>query len=386
MLCADTALGQATRNRVIEGFGEEGVIPVRILSSNADLQSLARRAFSLHGGYEVTAAGESFVFRFEPAAANSVRATISSGGRELEAQTISGSDPEDALLRAGDYAVRRTSGEPGFFAGKLAFVSQRTGHRELYVATPLFTGIQQLTREQSNCILPAWAPNGTKLLYTGYHESGFPDIFEIDLATRRRAVFAAYKGTNTGATYSPDGRQVAMILSNQGNAELYVTPANRTSQPRRLTNNGAVESGPSFSPDGEWIAVTSDRLGGPQIFKIPTRGGALQLVRTQLSGYCAEPDWNPREPGKLIFTAAVRGSYQLAMHDATTGKSIFLTSGNAEAAEPVWLNDGRHVVYTRRLPGERGELYLFDTVSGKTVRLSPEGFGGAAQADFDYAP
>lgn len=369
--------------RIIEGTGEAGIIRVQVRSPQIALQNLAERAFELHGAFELVDSDPAFTFAFLPGTAE-VTVQIDSAGQTLDAETFSAPSVEAALLLAADYAVRRTLGEPGWFAGKLVFVSRRTGHRELYLASALFTEVKQLTQERSNCILPAWSPRGDKLLYTGYHNSGFPDLFEVDLRTGERKVFAAYQGTNTGGTYSPDGRLVAMILSNQGNAELYVTEVERTRQPRRLTNNTAVESGPTFSPNGRWIALTSDRLGAPLIYKIPVSGGNMQVVRTQLSRYCAEPDWNPREEGKLVFTAATAGSFQLAMHDATTNRSLFLTSGSAEAAEPVWLNDGRHVIYTRRERGEAAQLFLIDTVTGNTAQLSAKEFGGAAQADFVY--
>ncbi len=370
--------------RVIIGQGSTQILPVRITSSEARWSDLAKRAFRLHGAYTLAESGEAFTFDFSAQSGGAVGLTISSGGQVLHQETISQGSAVESLMRAADRAVERTTGFPGFFAGRLAFVGRRTGHREIYTSDLLFTNVRQLTNDRSNAILPSWSPDGRQILYTGYHQTGFPDLFLIDLASGNRTTFASYGGINTGGVFSPDGQQVALILSSTGNAELYVMRADRSGQPRRLTTNSSVESGPTFSPDGRWIAVTSDRLGGPQIFKIAASGGPLRHVATNLSGYCSEPDWNPREPGKLVFTAAVRGTYQLAIHDDSTNRSFFLTSGPHETSEPQWLNDGRHVVYTIRPSGQPTQLHLIDTMTGRSNPLSPSTLNGASQAAFVY--
>ena len=74
-------------------------------------------------------------------------------------------------------------------------------------------------------IMPRWSPDGRKILYTGYFQTGAPDIFEIDTATQQRKPFVSLKGTNTSARFSPDGSLVAMILTGEGNSEVYVSNA-----------------------------------------------------------------------------------------------------------------------------------------------------------------
>lgn len=365
-------------------IGSQGVKAITVDCPDAALQAQLQRLFQLHGAFDLSTEDPAFDFRFQPVGANQMQLEISSRGQGLFTQTVTAGSRRDAALLAADLAVQKTTGLPGFFGGRIAFVSQRTGSREIYTSSLLFDDVRQLTQENSNCILPSFSPNGRQLLYTGYHQSGFPDIFKVSLDNGRRSVFANYRGTNSGAVYSADGRQIAMILSSSGNPELYVTRADGSGTPRRLTNNASVESSPTFSPDGQWLALTSDRLGSPQIYQIPVQGGPLRRVATNLSGYCTEPDWNPRDPTKLVFTAAMSGSFQLALHDYETGKSVFLTSGSGDCTEPAWLNDGRHVLYTRRLSGSSPGLWIIDTESGRSRQLTPDSLGSASQGDFVF--
>ena len=53
----------------------------------------------------------------------------------------------------------------------------------------------------------------------------------------------------------------------------------------------------------------------------------------------------------------------------------------ADAQEPVWLADGRHLICTAKAANVR-LLYLVDSVTGKATRLDPTGqLGESSRAD-----
>jgi TolB protein len=235
-----------------------------------------------------------------------------------------------------------------------------------------------LTRDRSQCLSPNLSPDSRTLLYTSYHGTGFPDIYKIDLATGKRTVFAGFKGTNTGATFSPDGRSVAMILSGSGNSEVYISNAEGR-QLRRLTRSSSLEADPTWSPDGRRLAFTSDQMGGPQIFTIDAQGRSVSRVRTDISRNCSEPVWNPRDASVIAFTAAVAGEFEVAVYSFKEGRSRILSKGAGDAVHPVWLNDGRHLIYTERTP-RLTRLMILDTVTGKRARLSPVELNNAREA------
>src|SRR5690606_13442778 len=168
-----------------------------------------------------------------------------------------------------------------------------------------------------------------------------------DLAQLKRTTFVSFKGTNSGARYSADGQRVAMVLSGEGNPEIYVGTA-QGQRIRRLTRSSSVESSPCFSPDGSRIVFTSDAAGGPQLYIIPVGGGSMQRVPTNISGYCAEPDWSRANPNKIAFTTRIGRGYQIAVHDLSKGKSDQASNAPFDGVEPSWLPDGRHLVYTAR--------------------------------------
>jgi len=372
------------RGQDIEKVIKRDEKPIAIRSSNPDWVALAELAFSTHGGYRlVEGAQPAFTFMIEPSGVNKAFLSIESGqpARELFSQTVSGSSDRNALLRACDLAVRKTLGIPGYFAGKLAFVANRTGDREIWTSDLFFQNARQLTGHRSQSVNPHWSPDGKKLLYTSYYRSGFPDLMLMDMATQRPSVFASYKGTNAGGAFSPNGGRVALILSATGNSELYVAPASGKN-PKRLTRTRGVEASPAWSPDSKEIVYTSDELGGPQLFIISASGGKPRYINTRLSRYIDEPDWNPLDADEILFTAAAGGGYQIGLVNLATRKANWLTQTGTHS-EACWLNDGRHLVYVSKRGTWHG-LRILDTISGKETALHSSKFGNAWQPDFVY--
>lgn len=361
------------------------VRPVCIESSDASVHNLLSRAFTLHGAYSLTSAEKAdFVFRVTPVDANSVNLEILSGvpAQSLFKSAVRGKNQSDAALRAADLAVTKTSGLKGIFAGRIAFVGQRGGATELYEGGLLFGEMRQLTSDNARCVRPSFSPDGGRLLYTSYYRNGFPDIYSIDLGSGKRDVFLSFNGVNTGATFSPDGSRVAMILSGTGNAELY-TISSSGKDMVRLTKNKSIESDPSWSPDGKKLVLVSDSPGKPQLFVINANGGNMERLPTQISNFCTEPSWSHADPNLIAFTIAQGGSFEVAVYNMATGESRTVSQGAGDAVEPVWTRDGRHLIYTERTPNRR-RLVLLDTKTGHKGYLHAAEWGDSSQADYVY--
>jgi len=354
-------------------------IPLSISSSSPELQNLALSAFNTHGRFRLVASGGAYVVDFAPAGASQVTVTITKGGAPIHTQTVAGTNLRNALLRAADIAVTKISGLHGYFAGKLAFVGERTGKTEIYTSDLFFGDLFKWTGDGKQVMGPRWAPDGQRIVFTSYR-TGFPDIYVLELGSRRISLLASFKGTNTGGHFSPDGTKVAMVLSGEGNSEVYVGNA-QGRQLRRLTNNQAVEASPTFSPDGSRVLYVSDSAGGPQLYTLPVTGGTPNRLSTNISKYCAEPDWSAAAPAKIVFTAGVGRGYQTAVFDMAAGASKIVSKAPTDSIEPVWLADGRHVICTFRAANTRS-LYIVDTESGKATRLSPAAMGNASGASY----
>jgi len=277
------------------------------------------------------------------------------GGRTLLERSYSGGPRAQAHAFANDI-VETITGVRGIAGSRLAFVANRTGHKEIYLVDADGGNQTQLTRDGLISVSPRLSPDGRRLAYTGY-QSGYADVYEIDLGSGSRRRIMKYPGTNSGATYSPDSSRFAVTLSKDGNPELYVTSSSGDS-PRRLTMTPGVESSPTWSPDGSELIYSSDTGGSPMLYRISASGGSPSSIRTGY-GYNTEPNWSP-DGKRLAFTVREGGSFQVAMVEFGGGGVRLLREGQ----NPVWGPDSRHLAYA-----QGGSLVLLDVVSQQRAAI-----------------
>lgn len=364
---APAAPARAIGEVVVTG---ENAIGVRITGSTPELQQLADRAFEAHGRYKRVGSGQIYDIKFTAVSANQVRVDITRGAAAtpVASEVVAGTNARNALLRAADVAVAKTNGLGlrGFFTAKLAFIVQRGNKGDVYASDLFLGGASRLTHDNALTLTPRWSADGSKIIYTSYYRTGAPDIFLLDPSTARKDTFVSFRGTNTGARFSPNGQQVVMVLSGEGTPEIYVSNA-QGRQVSRKTRSDAVKSSPAWSPDSSRIVFAMEP--GPQLYVMPAGGGTPQRLVSGF-GYTAEPDWNRAFPNKIACTVRVSGRYQIAVYDFSTGKAQVVSDAKFDGVEPVWLADGRHLVYTAR-DRTTSVLCILDTETKKSTRITP---------------
>lgn len=370
LLCAATALPAQVRkidDIVVRGDNKIGV---RVTATSSDMQSLAVLAFSSHGRYRTDAPTPSYNVRFTSLAPTQVKVDVtrSVGGAAVFSQTVSGTSARNALLRAADAVVEATNGLglKGFFASQLAFVITQRGNKgDVYVSDLFLGGAINVTQRNAHTLMPRWSPDGRRVIYTSYFNSGAPDIFTVDPTNGQKNIFANFKGTNMGARFSPNGQQVVMICGS-GASNVYIAGAAGGGAPRQLTKTEGVKASPAWSPDGSRIVFAMEP--GPQLYVMPVSGGAPQRLSTGFS-FASEPDWSVANPNKIAFTARSGGSYQIAVYDVAAKSAKVASKAAFDGVEPSWLADGRHLVYTAR-DRNSSVLCILDTETGQSKMIS----------------
>jgi TolB protein len=286
------------------------------------------------------------------------QATEKSGGVVLQ-KSYAG-ETRRAVHQFTNDLIETLIGQKGIALSKVAFVADRTGHKEIYTCDYDGARTLQLTHDGAISVSPALSADGRRLAYTGY-QSGYADIYLVDLASGARNRIIKFPGTNSGAAFSPDETRIACTLSKDGNPEIYVTGINGDS-PRRLTRSRGVESTPTWSPNGSEIIYSSDERGGPQLYRISLTGGTGRLLSTGF-GYNTQPNWSA-DGRKVTFNIRSGGGFQIAILDLDSGSTRVAV---AEGENPVWGPDSRHIIFSRGTG-----LYLFDTVTGREALLVNE--------------
>ena len=325
--------------------GPEGAALTKVIQNDLALSGY----FSVTGG-----ANAAFIVSGQASGSGLQGHVVEHGGQTALSKSYSGS-ARAAAHQFADDIVETLTGNKGIAGSRIAFVSTRSGRKEIYTADYDGSNVKQLTQDGSISVNPSLSSDGRKLVYTGY-KSGYADIYLVDLSSGSRERIVKFPGTNSGAAFSPDGGQLACTLSKDGNPELYVVSVGGGGA-HRLTHTPGVESSPTWSPSGGEIIYSSDDRGTPQLYRISAGGGSGSLISTGF-GYCTEPNWSP--DGKKVVFSVRQGGFQIALLDLQGGAARILSSGE----RPAWGRDSRHILFA-----DGGALYLIDAQTGRKTKV-----------------
>jgi TolB protein len=269
-----------------------------------------------------------------------------------------------------DDLIFKITGRPGIASTKILFVSNRTGIKELYLCDADGANITQLTKDNTISVMPKWAPDGKRFIYTSF-KSQYPDVYIVNLETGRRECIADFPGLNSSAAMSPNGREIALILSKDGNPELYIMqyPSGKL---MRLTRTKATEASPSWSPDGTKIVFVSDRAGAPQLYVVSREGGEPRRL-TSTGSQNVDPDWGAN--GYIAYASLIGRQFQIMVMNPETMQYKQVTPDDASYEDPSWAPDGRHIVCPR-VQNYSSKIFIVDTLSETRIPLLPDSFKG----------
>jgi len=250
-----------------------------------------------------------------------------------------------------------SGGLPGVASTQIAFISSRSGFKEVWVMDYDGANQHQLTNLRTISLTPRWSPDASRIAFTCYEPlnrvvSAQICMYSMDLG--KLIAFPRFRGTNSAPAWSPDGSQLMFSSSMQGTPDLYVTDANG-GKPKRLTfsGNGGVTS-PAWNPKtGQSVVYVSDRGGIPKLYMMNADGTNTTSLDLPDKGYLIDPAWSPN--GQLLAFSWRRpeGNYDIYIMEPGSQQIIELTRDEARNERPCWAPDGRHLVFESTRNGSR---------------------------------
>ena len=280
----------------------------------------------------------------------------------------------DVAHRISDQIYERVTGIRGAFSTKILYVLVEAPGTPSAVYRLLMADAdgereRTLFRSGEPLLSPSWSPDSQRVAYVSF-ETGRSTIVVQNLRDGSRSHVAAYRGINGAPAFSPDGKQLAMSLSRDGNAEIYVKDL-ASEELRRVTRNpSAIDTEPSWSADGGSLIFTSDRGGKPQIYRLDLATGYPE--RLTFSG-----DYNARarllpDGQHLVYVHRRAGVYHIAWQDLERD-AVHLLTETALDESPSLAPNGTMMMYATRQQG-KGILAVV-SIDGRVKYTLPSAAG-----------
>ena len=210
------------------------------------------------------------------------------------------------------------------------------------------------------------SPDGTRIAFVSAR-SGHSDLWVANRDGSQARQLTNFAGWRAGSPcWSADGKSIAFDANEPASTwSIHVVPADGSPISRPVISDRHNNVRPAWSLDGRWIYFASDRTGDYQIWKVPSAGGAPERI-TRNGGldpivspdgrhlYYAKPVpvqgiWEvPLEGGPEIKVVERGGS--LAFDVADTGIFILNTSAKPQATVEMFSFASRKLVPVARLP------------------------------------
>jgi serine/threonine protein kinase/Tol biopolymer transport system component len=297
----------------------------------------------------------------------------------------------------------------------VAFVSNRTGRWDLYVALVSGGNLVRITDDPNVETRPQWSPDGARLVYARLNENGTTDLWNVPASggrPRRIVVNAATpawshdgrsiayrsegaiwvsdaEGANPRAVTQPEKmiiRHTQPAFSHDGMSIVFVRQLSaqrgelvivdlRTGTRRDLTRDGALALSPVWSPDDRFIYFTSSRGGTLSTWRISVTSGDPEPIT---AGQEDNEDIALSVDGRRLAFSSSRtniGLAEMSLEPASLGRLTWLTAESARGeTAPRYSPDGQRIAYfTNRNSLERDTLWVMDADGQNATRILEDG-------------
>ncbi len=337
------------------------------MSGNQEFSNYVLGDLKNCGWFEVVSSGTAKYNITGSVSVSSATVTVSGEQNFSVSVNIDSSNPKWSSYKLVDAVLNKIFNIPGVCASKIVLVAQNGKNKDLCISDFDGSNVKQITSSNNLTLEPSWSMGNSLIVYTLIHNN-YADVVGLNLNTNRNTILANFPGLNNGGVISPNGKQMAVILSKDKNVDLYVKDVYGSGIRRITKGKGTVAGCPTWSPDGKKICFVSNmKMERPSLYIADITTNKIYPIQT-IGGEAVNPSWSP-DGSKIVYSAKMGGNYTLGIYDIAKGVSNLVDINSAgDWFSPSWAPDSRQVVCSRRL-NYFSQLYVVDTFTGEARKL-----------------
>lgn len=173
-------------------------------------------------------------------------------------------------------------------AGRVGILNERRG---TFTEFATDRGVGTWSRDRSRLVL----------IHGGYQKL---TMRGVDQSAPDQSVPTNISWPQYRASVSPDGSELALVVTTERSRDVYILPLDGTGEARPFRHtDDATEGGAQFSPDGRHLSFVSDASGRREVYVAVYPGPGAQWQVSTDGG--TQPVWNPRG-GELFYREGLR--------------------------------------------------------------------------------
>ena len=272
-------------------------------------------------------------------------------------------DQRHMIHRFCDEVILFLTGYQGIFTSQIAFVSNTTGNKEIYIADCDGYNPRPFTNTGTITLFPAWSSDGKWLAYTDYSR-GRPELF-ITQTKGKEAYRVDLKGSSITPAWVPGKFALAASLSHEGNPAIYLL-SGKGKVLKKLTRHWGIDVDPAWSPDGRSFAFVSDRSGSPQIYICDVEQDRVHRLTFE-GKYNTAPAWSPRGD-YIAYSGMNNGHHDIFLIGVDGSGPVQLTHEAGNNESPAWSPDGTLIAFSSTREGP-SRIYVMNANGTDQRRL-----------------
>jgi serine/threonine protein kinase/Tol biopolymer transport system component len=289
------------------------------------------------------------------------------GTKQLFVGYVNGSQPAQLTLADSDLTVADVSSD-----GRQILYVNAKDDSDIWAVNTDSGKETQLTSDIGPEFWPSVSPSGSAIVYQGVHRTSIgtnllsSSLFLQELSPGSPPIQLASEGTV--AEWSPDGKQIAFIRSDQGSQSIWVSSASG-GDARRLTQTGVVMGGfgqlpfnrvrtrdMDWAPDGDSLIFVANRDQTFNIWRVNASGGSESKVtaNSEKSLLIFNPVFSPDGSGiawlGMRRTSATETEWEIWVQNGDRSEAVYRS--NSALRLLGWSASGKELIVEATGGGE----------------------------------